>query len=150
MKYIISPIGSSIKKLHFFSLSFLSLCLLLSCSKNSTISGDKPGADNFGCGTTSVEKLVSNQGGKLVYVPAQSQWMVTFDLEGSVYVACQFCDNAKGGLAGIINAHSQGEVIPVTVTGKIVKRYEGQKALNQCTDGGYREIYLLQAENVKK
>lgn len=131
-----------------FNIFIISISLIFSqCSKTSrTI--DNSEAD-FGCDTKVVQQIVSNQAATLIYVPAQSQWMASMNLPGSVAIACEFCASNVSQLNGLINGRSQSEIIPVTVSGKIVKRFDGQRNVSACTDGQYREVFLLQASDIR-
>ena len=115
------------------------LLSLAGCNKSSVTPETDPG---YGCSTQAVLETIPSTAAKLIYVPAQSQWMISLDLSGSIYIACLTCGNSSI-IDNISAGHPLTDVININVSGKIKNRIENQVPISSCTGGGYREIYLM-------
>jgi hypothetical protein len=122
----------------------LSILFFLSCSKSS----DSPADPGYGCNTQAILQTIPPTAAKLVYVPAQSKWLISLDLSGSIYIACEACGNADV-LSAITTGHSLTDVININVSGNIKKR-EVNQAAPAPGNTGYREIYLMDINSVNQ
>lgn len=127
-------------------------CLLISCCFISYfITGcSKAGTDNivdpgYGCSTNTVLQTVTNSPAKLVYLAGAAQWAINLDLPGGIYIICETCGN-DAAISAITAGHASGDIIDITVSGRIKRISAGQPAL--YSHAGYRDIYLLSVDGI--
>lgn len=135
----IFPLKQSVLITTFFSILFF-----LSCSKSS----DSPADPGYGCSTQAVLQTIPATAAKLVYVPVQSKWLISLNLAGGIYIACEACGNADI-MTAITAGHPLTDVINVNVSGNIKKREASQSAPVPGTTG-YTEVYLMDINSVNQ
>jgi hypothetical protein len=140
---IIKPLKLTIMKtlnLLKINLLLISCFLLMStvgCKKSSVAEITDPG---YGCNTSVIQATITNYVCSVIYVPAQSSWVMSVNYPTYGFFIIPSCANSST-FKTVTDKHALTDIFNVTVSGNIKYRIAGQKTLPENTS--YPDFYLI-------